>query len=135
MVVFLTLLLHRCNISIYLHCNKNWCPNLIWRCCPNVLPNKLKNQMINYGVQICNPMEIDVIMNIVDQNNEIIEHITFKRGLHVIEHVVHISFTYLHYCYEITYKKSFNCETYSKNVLLLITPSLHSSLVTKFPHQ
>jgi len=49
-------------------------------------------------------MEIDAFMNIVDQSNEIIEHITFKRGLVVIEHLVHISFTYLHCFYEITYK-------------------------------
>jgi hypothetical protein len=46
-------------------------------------------------------MEIDAIMNNVGQGNEIIEHITFKRGLPIIEHVVHILFTNLHYCYEI----------------------------------
>jgi hypothetical protein len=65
--------------------------------------------MINYGVQICNPTEVDAFMSIVDQSNEIIEYITFKRGLLVIKHVAHIAFTYFHCCYEITYKKSFNC--------------------------
>ncbi len=66
-----------------------------------MLPNKLKSQMINFVVQICNPMEINVFISNVDQDSEIIEHITFKRRLLVIEHVAHIPFTYLHYCYEI----------------------------------
>jgi len=35
-------------------------------------------------------MEIDVLMSNVDQSNEIMKRITFKRKLHVIEHVVHI---------------------------------------------
>jgi hypothetical protein len=49
-------------------------------------------------------MEIDAFMNSVGQGNEIIEHITFKRGLPIIEHVVHILFINLHYCYEFTDK-------------------------------
>jgi len=57
--------------------------------------------MINLNAQICNPMEIDALMNSVDQSNEIIEHITFKRGLPMIEHVIHILFIDLHCCYEI----------------------------------
>jgi hypothetical protein len=52
-------------------------------------------------------MEIDVLMSNVDQGNEIIEQITFKRGLHVIEHVVHIPFTDLHSYYEIIDKNPF----------------------------
>jgi hypothetical protein len=46
-------------------------------------------------------MEIDVFMINVDQGNEIIEHIIFKKRLHVIEHVVHIPFTNIHSYYEI----------------------------------
>jgi hypothetical protein len=49
-------------------------------------------------------MEINALMNTIDQSSEIIQHITFKRGLIIIEHVVHIPFTNLHCCYEITYK-------------------------------
>ncbi len=60
--------------------------------------------MINSNVQICNPMEIDAFTNSVGQGNEIIEHITFKKGLPIIEHMVHIFFTNLHCCYEITDK-------------------------------
>jgi hypothetical protein len=48
-------------------------------------------------------------MNSVGQGNEVIEHIIFKRGLHLIEHVVHIFFINLHCCYEIIDKKSLNC--------------------------
>ncbi len=58
--------------------------------------------MINSNVQICNPMEIDALMNSIGQGNEIIEHIIFKRGLLAIKHVVHILFIDLHCCYEIT---------------------------------
>jgi hypothetical protein len=56
--------------------------------------------MINLHVQICNPMEIDALMNSVGQGNEIIEHITFKKRLPIIEHMVHILFIDLHCCYE-----------------------------------
>jgi len=49
-------------------------------------------------------MEIDALMSSVDQGSEIIEHITFKRGLHITKHVVHIHFTNLHCYYEITNK-------------------------------
>jgi hypothetical protein len=34
--------------------------------------------MINYGAQICNPMEINVFISNVDQDSEIIEHSTFE---------------------------------------------------------
>jgi hypothetical protein len=47
----------------------------------------------------------------VDQSFEISEHITFKRGLTIIEHVVHIPFTYLHYCYEIKDKNPLIMQT------------------------
>jgi len=57
--------------------------------------------MINWNVQIYNPMEIDAFMNSVGQGNEIIEHIIFKRGLPLIEHVVHILFIDFQCCYEI----------------------------------
>jgi len=40
-------------------------------------------------------------MSNVDKGNEIVEHITFKKGPHVIKHVVHIPFTNLHSYYEI----------------------------------
>jgi hypothetical protein len=56
------------------------------------------------NVQICNPMEIDALMNNAGQGNEIIEHITSKRGLLVIEHVVHILLIDFHCCYEISNK-------------------------------
>jgi hypothetical protein len=45
-------------------------------------------------------MEIDALMNSVGQGNEIIEHITFKKRLPIIEHMVHILFIDLHCCYE-----------------------------------
>ncbi len=60
--------------------------------------------MINLNVQICNPMEIDALMNSVGQGNEIIEHIIFKRGLRIIEHVIHMLFIDFHCCYEFTDK-------------------------------
>jgi hypothetical protein len=63
--------------------------------------------MINYDVQVYNPTETNVFMNNVDQGNEIIEHITFKKGLLVTKHVVHIPFIDLHYYYEITNKNIF----------------------------
>jgi hypothetical protein len=40
-------------------------------------------------------------MGCVDQSFEISEHITFKRGLTIIEHAVHIPFTNFHCYYEI----------------------------------
>jgi len=49
-------------------------------------------------------MEIDAFTNSVGQGNEIIEYITFKRGLLVIKHVAHIFFIDHHCCYEITDK-------------------------------
>jgi hypothetical protein len=47
---------------------------------------------------------IDALMSSVDQNNEIIEHITLKRGPFITKHVVHIppSHIDLHCYYEIT---------------------------------
>jgi hypothetical protein len=60
--------------------------------------------MINACVHIRNPTYIDVVMGNVDQSFEINEHITFKRGLAITEHVIHIPFIDLHYCYEITDK-------------------------------
>jgi hypothetical protein len=54
-------------------------------------------------------MKIDVLMSNVEKGNEIIEHISFKRGLRVIEHVVCIPFIDLHSYYQIIDKKSFHC--------------------------
>jgi hypothetical protein len=47
-------------------------------------------------------------MNIIDQGSEIVEHITFKRGLPIIKHALNIPFTYFNCCYEIKNKKSLN---------------------------
>jgi hypothetical protein len=49
-------------------------------------------------------MEINALMNTIDQSSEIIQHITFKRGLIIIQQVVHTPFIDLHCCNEITYK-------------------------------
>jgi hypothetical protein len=53
---------------------------MICRCGPNVLANKFKTQMINAHVQICNLVQIDVVMGRVDQSFEISEHITLKNN-------------------------------------------------------
>ncbi len=53
---------------------------MIHRCGPNVLANKFKTQMINAHVQICNLMQIDVVMGRVDRSFEISEHIIFKKN-------------------------------------------------------
>jgi hypothetical protein len=45
-------------------------------------------------------------MGNVDQSFKTSEHITLKRGRVITKHVVHIPFIDLHYCYEITDKKS-----------------------------
>jgi hypothetical protein len=82
-------------------------------------------------------MEIDVLMNNVGQSNEIIEHITFKRRLRVIEHVVYILFIDLDCCYEITNKKSLNCvnlvkEHITSNIYITkFKPNKVSTLVCK----
>jgi hypothetical protein len=60
--------------------------------------------MINSNVQICNPTKINAFTSNVDQGNGIVDHITFKRKLPTIKHVVHIPFIDLHCCYEITNK-------------------------------
>jgi hypothetical protein len=49
-------------------------------------------------------MQTNVVMGNVDQSFEISEHITFKKGLAIVEHVVHTPIINLHYCYEITGK-------------------------------
>ncbi len=69
-----------------------------------MLPIKFKSQMVNFSVHIYIPTKINAFMNIIDQGSEIVQHITFKRGLHVIEYAVHIPFTYFNYCYEIVDK-------------------------------
>jgi len=82
-------------------------------------------------------MEIGVLMNNVGQGNEIIEQITFKRRLHVIEHVIYILFIDLDCCYEIINKKSFNCVNLIKECItfnIYITkfkPDKVSTLVCK----
>jgi len=82
-------------------------------------------------------MEIDVLMNNVGQGNEIIEHITFKRRLPIIEHVIYILFIDLDCCYEITNKKSLNCVNLIKECItfnIYITkfkPDKVSTLVCK----
>jgi len=53
-------------------------------------------------------MEINALMSNVDQGSEIIEYITSKRRLPVIEHVIYIPFTNLHCYYETTNKTSLN---------------------------
>jgi len=74
-----------------------------------MLPNKFKNQMINFCVQIYNLMKTNVLMNKVDQASEINECITFKRSLVVTIHVVYIPFTNFDYCYESTNKNTLIC--------------------------
>jgi hypothetical protein len=49
--------------------------------------------MINFGVQIYNPMETNALMSNVDQGNGILEPITFKKGLLITKDVVHFTFT------------------------------------------
>jgi hypothetical protein len=71
-----------------------------------MLSNKLKNQMINFCVQIYNLVKIDAFMNKVDQASEMNKCITFKRSLVVTIHVVYIFFTNFDYCYEITNKNT-----------------------------
>ncbi len=63
-------------------------------------------------------MEIDVLMSNVE-GNEIIEHITFKRGLHIIEHVVRIPSTNLHSCYEIINKNVLSLCKFNQGVYCL----------------
>jgi hypothetical protein len=63
--------------------------------------------MINSYVQIYILAKINVLINRYDQANEISEHITLKRRLVVILHVVYIPFTNLDYCYEIIDKRNF----------------------------
>jgi len=63
--------------------------------------------MINSYVQIYILAKINVLINRYDQANEINEHITFKRRLVVIVHVVYIPFTNLDRYYEIIYKRNF----------------------------
>jgi hypothetical protein len=65
---------------------------------------KLNDQ---FRFQVSNPTETNVFMSNVPQCSEIIEHITFKKGLPVTKHVVHIPLTYLYYYYEITNKNIF----------------------------
>jgi hypothetical protein len=125
---FLTSLLH---LSIYVPCNKNKCPNLIWKHGPNVLPNQFKTQMIKFYVQIYILAKINALINICDQANEISEHITFKRRLVVIIHVVYIPFTNLNCCYEITNKRNF--ANLNKKLLPLKMSSPHST-PTMFSH-
>ncbi len=60
-----------------------------------MLGNKFKSQMINVYVHICNSTQTNVVKGGVDQSFEINEHVTFKRGLSIIEHVVHIPITNL----------------------------------------
>jgi hypothetical protein len=79
-------------------------------------------------------MQTNAIMNNVDQSFEISEHVTLKRGLTIIEHVVHINFTDLYYYYKITNKKSLDCANLIKECITSKMASLHS-IATKFPHQ
>jgi hypothetical protein len=76
-----------------------------------MLPIKFKSQMVNFSVHICNPTKINAFMSTIDQGNEIVEHITFKRGLLVIEHAIHIPFTYFNCCYELQTKNPLIVQT------------------------
>jgi hypothetical protein len=58
------------------------------KCDLHVLPNELKNQMINSCVQICNLVKINTLMNKVDQASGINEHIIFKRIMVIIVHAI-----------------------------------------------
>ncbi len=63
--------------------------------------------MINSYVEIYILAKINALVNKYDQANEINEHITFKRRLVVIVHVLYIPFTNLDCCYEIIDKRNF----------------------------
>jgi hypothetical protein len=96
-----------------------------------VLPNKFKTQMINFCVQIYILAKINALINIYDQTNEISEHITFKRRLVVIVHVVYIPFINLDCCYEIIDKRNFT--NLIEELLPLKMASPHST-PTMFSH-
>ncbi len=96
-----------------------------------MLPNKFKTQMINSCVQIYILAQINALINRYDQVNEISEHITFKRRLVVIVHVVYIPFTNLDCCYEIIDKRNFT--NLIKELLPLKMASPHST-PTMFSH-
>ncbi len=85
----------------------------------HVLPNELKSQMINYCVQICNLVKTNALMNKVDQVSGINEHITFKRIMVILVHVVYISFTNLDCYYEIINKISHSCANLIKGCTTL----------------
>jgi hypothetical protein len=87
--------------------------------------------------KICNPRKIDVFITSVDEGSEITERNIFKRKLLVTKHVIHIPFTYLHYCYEIINKTSFNCVNLIKECtafninIITFEPNKVSTLVSK----
>jgi len=109
---------------------------MIYKCGPNVLANKFKTQMINAHVQICNLIQIDVVMGRVDQSFEISEHITLKKKMVISKHSIHIPFIDLHSCFEVT-NTSFSCANLikeyiaSNNAITIINFNKISTLVSK----
>ncbi len=87
--------------------------------------------MINSYVEIYILAKINALVNKYDQANEINEHITFKRRLVVIVHVLYIPFTNLDCCYEIIDKRNF--VNLIKELLPLKMASPHSTPIV-FSH-
>jgi hypothetical protein len=87
------------------------------KCDLHVLSNKLKSQMINSCVQICNLAKINALMNKVDQASGINGHITFKRIMVIIVHEIYTPFSKFYCYYEIINKIFHNCANLIKGCI------------------
>ncbi len=69
---FYTLLFNKCHdIFICIFCNKTNYLHLIYKCGSNMMPNKLKSQLICSCIKICHPMKSYVLMSKIDQRMKI----------------------------------------------------------------
>jgi hypothetical protein len=83
---------------------KNDFSNMIFICCPYVLPSKYKCQMIKFNVQIYDPFHINGFVSAIHQLIEMFEGISPKPRCLIKIHLEEICLTYGNCCNEIANK-------------------------------
>ncbi len=116
---FYTQLFNKChNIFICIFCNKTNYLHLIYKCGSNMMPKKLKNQLICSYIKKFHLMKRYVLMSKIDQRMKIDEHITLETTMVVTIHPIYLPFTNFDNCYEITLKNVTQFGKFDKNGLL-----------------